>query len=207
MTITTVTLDLDGTLLPNTTAFREVLRQHGQEAEVDASDTRYFSGDISLRECFMEQWVWFQPLTPADIHRALRQAAWLPGIQEGVNRLRDAGLGVRMLTDQPSTVTDFGSRWGLGPAISSPVTVMDGRQTAIDFREDKAANLREAGLDPASVIHVGNGANDVPVWEAGATGVAVFADVQVAATAATNLGEPTSFTDVAEAVLKLVHGE
>lgn len=207
MTISTVTLDLDGTLLPDTTAFREVLRQHGREADVDASDARFFAGDISLRECFMEQWAWFQELTPADIHRALRNAAWLPDIQEGVDRLRAAGLDVRMLTDQPSTITDFGGRWGLSPAICSPVEVHEGRQAGIDFREDKAENLRSAGFDQATVLHVGNGTNDVPVWDAGATGVAVFASPGVADAAAIDLGRPASLLDVAEAVLDLVHGE
>lgn len=206
MTITTVTLDLDGTLLPGTTAFKEVLRRHGRETDVDASDARYFAGDTSLRECFDEQWAWFQDLSPADIHRALRQAAWLPGIQEGVDRLRDAGLDVRMLTDQPSTVTDFGGRWGLSPAICSPVTVKDGRQVAIDVREDKLANLRSAGLDPAEVLHVGNGSNDVPVWDAGAAGIAVFAPEEVAAHADLDLGAPASLDVIVDAVLDRMDG-
>ncbi len=202
MSISTVTLDLDGTLLPGTTAFREVLRQFGREADVDASDARYFSGAITLRECFLEQWGWFQELTPADIHRALRQAAWLPDIQAGVDRLRAAGLDVRMLTDQPSTVTDFGGRWGLTPAICSPVHVVEGRQASIEFREAKADNLVAAGVDPQTVVHVGNGANDVPVWQAGATGIAVFADPDVATAASMDLGRPESLLDVADAILQ-----
>ena len=203
-TVSTVTLDLDGTLLPDTTAFMEVLRRHGREADVQASDEQYFAGAITLHECFMEQWAWFQELTPADIHRALRQAPWLADMDAGIARLHDAGLAVRMLTDQPSTVTDFGSRWGLEPAICSPVTVKEGRQTAIDFREDKRANLLAAGLDPSMVLHVGNGANDVPVWNAGATGLAVFASPDVAHHAAQDLGRPASLLEVADAALRLL---
>ncbi len=197
--MTTVTLDLDGTLLPDTTAFAAVLGFHGHD--VSASDARYFAGEITLRECFFEQWDLFKPLTPADIHRALRQAPWLPGIREGVARLRDAGLSVRMLTDQPSTVTDFGARWGLEPAICSPVTVTEGHQVDIDFREDKADNMASEGVNAAEVLHVGNGINDVPVWEAGATGIAVFAEPRVAAAAKRDLGRPDNFGTVADAIL------
>lgn len=204
MTLSTVTLDLDGTLLPGTTAFKEVLRRYGRGEDVDASDARFFAGDCTLKECFDEQWGWFHELTPADIHRALRDAAWLPGIREGVARLRDAGLDVRMLTDQPSTVTDYGGRWGLSPAICSPVEVKDGHQVSIRFCEDKLANLLDAGLDPQNVLHVGNGANDVPVWNAGAAGLAVFAPEEVAAHADVDLGAPASLDIVVDDILTRV---
>lgn len=203
VSITTVTLDLDGTLLPDTTAFAEILSQYGHRDDVAASDARYFAGDINLRECFMEQWDWFQKLTPADIHRALRDAPWISDVREAVAEMRAAGLKVRMLTDQPSTITDFGSRWGLGPAISSPVTVKDGQQILLDFQEEKKANLRASGLDPTSVIHVGNGTNDVPVWNAGAKGIAVFADPPVAAHATRDLGRPVSLHAVAQVAIEM----
>lgn len=203
MSISTVTLDLDGTLLPDTTAFAAILSKYGHADAVAESDARFFAGEISLRECFLEQWALFQSLTPADIHRALRDAPWLSDIREGIARMRDAGLHVRMLTDQPSTVTDFGGRWGLEPAISSPVTVKEGEQVSIDFCEDKLENLIAAGLEPETVLHVGNGGNDVPIWNAGALGVAVFADEAVAAQATRNLGRPGSLLEVADAVLEL----
>lgn len=201
MSFTTVTVDLDGTLFPDSTLFREVLSQHGHASDVEASDERFFAGKSSLRTCFEEQWTWYQTLGPQEIHRALRKAAWLPGIREGVALLRAEGLQVRLLTDQPSTATDYSGRWGMAPAISSPVTVKEGVQTALDFREDKLANLVSEGLDPATVCHVGNGSNDVPVWQAGAHGIAVFAEPDVASEAAVDLGRPASFMDIANAVL------
>lgn len=201
MTFHTVTLDLDGTLLPDTTLFAQVLGANGRGDDVAASDARFFAGDTTLRECFEEQWAWFQPLTPGDIHRALRKAAWLPGIRDGIARLMDAGLTVRLLTDQPSSATDYAGRWGCAPAISSPVTVEEGQQVALDFREDKLENLRSHGLDPSAVCHVGNGANDVPIWQAGATGIAVFAEPDVAAAADVDLGRPDDFGAVVDAIL------
>ena len=84
-----VTLDLDGTLIPDDTVFAAVLRDQGRGADVAASDGRYLRGETTLEECFWEQWAWVQPLTLADIHRGLRKATWLPGIGEGVRRLRE----------------------------------------------------------------------------------------------------------------------
>ena len=200
-----VTLDLDGTLIPHDTVFAAVLRDQGRGADVAASDARYGSGAITLEECFWQQWAWVQPLTLADIHRGLRKATWLPGIAEGVRRLKDAGCRVVLLTDQPSTFTDFLGRWGLTDAICSPVTVKDGRQVAIDASFDKLANLRrrlkEWGIAEARVCHVGNGVNDIPVFGAVGGSVAVFGNPQVKAAARRHVPDPRSLGDLVDAVL------
>lgn len=200
-----VTLDLDGTLIPHDTVFAAVLRDQGRGAEVAASDAKYESGAITLEECFWQQWAWVQPLALADIHRGLRKATWLPGIAEGVRRLKDAGIRVTLLTDQPSTFTDFLGRWGLTDAICSPVKVKDGKQVAIDARFDKLANLRgrlvEWGIDPARVCHVGNGVNDIPVFRAVGGSVAVFGNPQVKAAAKRHVLAPVSLGDLVDVVL------
>lgn len=205
-----VTLDLDGTLLPHDTVFAAILRDHGFAKEVEASDAAYFAGRITLEECFWEQWKLVQSLTLADLHRSLRKAAWLPDIAEGVTRLRQAGLRVCLLTDQPSTCTDFLGRWGLTDAICSPVTVKDGRQVTIDGRFDKLANLRrrlaEWGLSEAAVCHVGNGVNDIPVFQATGGSVAVYDDARVRSAAQAWLPRLASLGDVVDAVLALHAG-
>ena len=151
-----------------------------------------------------------QELDLQALHRRLRQAAWLPDIHAAVHRLQEAGLDVRMLTDQPSTVTDFLARWGLTRAVSSPVTVREGRQLAIDFREDKLANLLGALADGGPpldrVCHVGNGSNDVPVWQAVGGSLAVFATPDVARYAQRDLGEAESALAISDAVLALHRG-
>lgn len=205
-----VTVDLDGTLLPDDTAFAAILRANGHAAEVDASDARFFAGLQSLEETFWEQWEWVQALELADLARGLRRADWLPGIPEGVAALKDAGLRVHLLTDQPTTVTDFLGRWDLTDAIASPVTVKEGRQVAVEARFDKWANLQdrlaERNVPPERVCHVGNGANDVPVWAHVGGSIAVFAEADVAAEADVGMGRPASFEDVADEVLALHRG-
>lgn len=201
-----VTLDLDGTLLPNDTVFAAILRDHGHAAYAEETDQAYFAGRMTLEECFWAQWRLVQPLTLADLHRSLRKAAWLPGIGEGVRRLKEAGLRVCLLTDQPSTCTDFLGRWSLSDAIASPVTVKEGRQVAIDARFDKLANLRDRlaawGIPESRVCHVGNGVNDIPVFRAVGGSVAVFEDPEVRA-AATSWVDLRSLDDAVAEVLRL----
>lgn len=205
-----VTVDLDGTLLPDDTAFATILRANGRAADVDASDARFHAGLQSLEETFWEQWALIQELELADLARGLRKADWLPDIPEGVSTLKAAGLRVCLLTDQPTTVTDFLGRWDLTDAVASPVTVKEGRQVAVDARFDKWANLRDRlaawGVPPERVCHVGNGANDVPVWRHVGGSVAVFAAPEVAGEADVGLGRPAGFPAVAEAVLALHRG-
>lgn len=201
-----VTLDLDGTLIPHDTVFAAVLRDQGRSADVKASDERYFAAKTTLEQCFWEQWAWVQPLTLADLHRGLRKATWLPGIAEGVARLKQAGIRVALLTDQPSTFTDFLGRWGLTDAICSPVKVKDGKQIAIDARFDKLANLRlrlaEWNIPESRVCHVGNGVNDLPVFRAVGGSVAVFDNLQVKAAAKWHLAKPNDLGELVDTALR-----
>ncbi len=196
-----ITLDLDGTLLPDDTVFASVLRPNGKEAEVAQSDAAYFAGDLSLEDCFWQQWAWVKELSLAAMHRALRQANWLPDIAQGVHAMKESGAKVCLLTDQPSVLCDYLGRWGLIDAICSPVTVKEGACVDIDARFDKWANLdarlRDWNLDPSEVCHVGNGSNDVPVWNQVGQSIAVFAEPEVAEHANVDLGRPASLLDVA----------
>ncbi len=205
-----VTLDLDGTLIPNDTVFAAVLRAEGKGAQASSSDRRYFAGEITLEQCFWEQWALLKDLQLADIHRALRAAKWLPGIQEGVHRLRESGLRVALLTDQPSTFTDFLGRWNLIDAINSPVTVKEGKQVAIDARFDKLANLRrrlaEWKIPESLVCHVGNGVNDIPVFHAVGGSVAVFENKDVQKAATKVVASPKSLGEIVDVVLELYQG-
>ena len=202
-----VTLDLDGTLLWRDTTFAAILRDHGEAAFAAETDQAYFDGRMTLEACFWAQWAKVQPLSLADLHRSLRKAPWLPGIGDGVRRLQDAGLRVCLLTDQPSTCTDFLGRWGLTDAICSPVTVKDGKQAAIDARFDKLANLRrrllEWDIPESEVCHVGNGSNDVPVFRAVGGSVAVDDHPAVRAAAQAWVAQPASLGDLVDAVLAL----
>lgn len=202
-----VTLDLDGTLLPRDMSFAAILRANGHQALAEEASRKFADGTWDLPTCYARQWDVVRTLELQAMHRALRQAAWLPGIADGVAALQAEGARVCLLTDVASTVTDFLGRWGLTDAICSPVTVKDGRQVALDRRLDKLANLRarlrDWGMGEAEVCHVGNGENDVPVFDAVEGSVAVFAHPKVAQRAKTSIAAPASMGEVGKAVLEL----
>ncbi len=202
-----VTVDLDGTLLPGTTAFEVVLAANGFDEFVRESDARFFAGEISLEECFWEQWAKVQRLRLQEMHHALRDGPWMANVREGAALLRGEGLALYLLTDQPSTLADFAGRWGFGEPICSPVEVKDGVQISIEAQFDKWANLSRQltrlGVEARDVCHVGNGANDVPVWEHVGASVAVNADDEVASRADTDLGPCDDFLAVAKAIVAL----
>lgn len=206
MSLRLVTLDLDGTLLPGDTAFGVILRQNGHAALVERIDAACAAGRMADEEAFLQQWEHVRRLTLQECHRALRGGGWLPGIADGVRRLRAEGLRVCLLTDQPSTVTDFLGRWDLADAICSPVVVKDGRPASIEARFDKLANLNgrlaEWGISLPEVCHVGNGPNDLPVFRAVGHSVAVGPFSEAAKSARRHIPRPRDLGEVVDAVLQ-----
>ena len=203
-----VTVDLNGTLLPETTAFELLLRAAGEHEEADRLRAMQRAGRIGSEEAFLARWGLVRRMTMQEMHRHLRRSdAWLPRIGEGVRKLRGAGLDVWLLTDQPSTVTDFLMRWGFQRAVCSPVEVVEGRQETLEPRMDKLANLEAAlGEDGGRldrVCHVGDGGNDVPVFRAVAASVAVRPRAGVGEAATHVLPAPADFGEVVDAVLAL----
>jgi 3-deoxy-D-manno-octulosonate 8-phosphate phosphatase KdsC-like HAD superfamily phosphatase len=90
------------------------------------------------------------------------------------------------------------------------VTVKEGKQVSIDARFDKLANLRKRLADwriaEDRVCHVGNGVNDIPVFQAVGGSVAVFDNVQVRSAAQAWVPSPASLGDLVDAVLALHAG-
>lgn len=171
-----VTLDLDGTLL-TTTCFQEVAAALGKLDAIKALDEEYFGGRQTLAENF---WAEYQLLvgTPLDLaEQAMRKGPWLQGIPEGVQQMRELGLRVGLLTDQPRFLARLAEPT-LDPLLCSEGGIEQGRiALPLDYREDKGANLRAwcraHHVDLESVIHCGNGSNDIPVFERVGLGVAV----------------------------------
>lgn len=200
-----ITIDVDGTILPRTTIFEVVLRALGKGDFVEESDRKFFAGQQSLEQTFWEQWEVIQDYELIQLSNALRKAPWWADLAEGVRRLKDAGYRVHCLTDQPSSLVEYLGRFGLTQPICSQVRIEEGRQVEIDASFDKWANLearlQETDIDPLAVTHIGNGSNDVPVWGAVGTGIAVFADPEVAQHADVDLGAPESFLRVVDWIL------
>jgi phosphoserine phosphatase len=170
------TLDLDGTLI-RTTCFLEVAKAFGKEAEVRAHDERYFAGEETLAENFWAEYKLLEGIPVPEAQAALRKGPWLSRIPDGVATLRQLGLRVGLLTDQPRFLAEVAEPT-LDPLLCSDGGVEAGRIAAnLDYKEDKAANLRAWAkankLDLERAIHCGNGSNDIPVFERVGLAIAV----------------------------------
>jgi phosphoserine phosphatase len=172
------TLDCDGTLL-KTTCFLEVAEAFGRGDHVRKLTEAYFAGQLSLREDFDAEFRALAGIPVEGAQAALRKGPWLRRIPEGVATLRGLGLRVGLLTDQPRFLASC-APGNLDPILCSEGGTQDGKiSLPVDYKEDKAANLRawckanRVELD--QVIHVGNGVNDLPVFERVGLSVAVNA--------------------------------
>jgi phosphoserine phosphatase len=164
-----VTLDVDGTLV-RSTVFRAAAVGLDLVEEVDFYDDLYVRGVISLETTFLAEYDLFLDRPVDEVQAATREGPWLPDIGEVVDELRDEGLEVWIVTDQPdwgvAVLADAGltegvytrtRRWGdrIGPVEEQVFAKAPALADALDA----------AGVDPADVCHVGNGHNDVPVFE------------------------------------------
>lgn len=175
-----VTLDVDGTLI-RSTVFQAAAEGLGLAGEVAFYDDLYFRGVISLETCFLAEYELFLDRPVEAVQAAVAEGPWLPDIQAVVERLRGAGLEVWLVTDQPD--------WALAPLAEAGLT--EGVYTTtrrwgddIGPVEDQvfekapalAARLDERGIAPEEVCHVGNGTNDVPVFDSVGWGIAFNPD-------------------------------
>lgn len=165
-----VTLDLDGTLI-ETTAFQAAAEGLGLEDEVAFYDDLYFRGIISPETTFMVEYELFLDRRVDAVQAALEQGPWLTDIQATVEALRERGLEAWVVTDQPDWAVELLDRWGLREGVFSTTRRWGDKIGPVEdqvFAKRPAleARLAQAGLPASEVCHVGNGANDVPVFEA-----------------------------------------
>ena len=208
MALRLVSLDLDGTLI-HPAIFNAVADALGFGEPLAWSYQEYVAGRMSLEEAFRHDYKFFVGRSVEEMHEALRESkAWTPGIAEAVAAMKAAGLRVIVTTDQPDflaeTTLDF---FGVDDVVCSPAEVRHGRVTASVFPEfEKWPNLerylRARKVDASHVAHVGNGTNDVPVFERVGFSLAVNAlHPSVVQAADASIDRVRDFREVAAALL------
>jgi phosphoserine phosphatase len=166
-----VTLDLDGTLLAST-VFRNVGRQLGHADYIDYVDELYEQGTIGLRAAFYAEYPLFLNEPIERVHAALAEADWVADIAATVDELEARGHEVWYLTDQPDWATAYLERFGIEDGVDTRTTRWEGDRVgaAVDIAFEKLPALvdRLSAEKHAieDIVHVGNGTNDVPVFEA-----------------------------------------
>ncbi len=170
MGVDLVTFDLDGTLI-STTVFQAAADGLGFGDEIERYDRHFFAGVLSLEATFMVEHRLFQGLDRPTVQAALARGPWLEGIEATVEALRAQGSEVWVVTDQPDWAVEVLERWGIQDGVHATThTRSNGEIGSVDrYAFEKwpvlADRLSEVGIAPERVCHIGNGSNDIPVFE------------------------------------------
>ena len=209
MRLKLISLDLDGTLI-HPAIFNAVADPLGFGDKLAETTRLYFEGKMSADATFVADYKHFVGRRVDEMHAVLRESpAWTPGIREGIQRLRAAGLAVAVTTDQPDFLVDVTRElFGVDHLVCSQGEVRHGRVTGTyQLQHDKAANLhrllRARGIDPKHVAHVGNGSNDVPVFREVGRSIAVNPMNESVRTSASAVVDPLAdFGEVVDILLE-----
>lgn len=202
-----VSLDLDGTLI-HPAIFNAVADALGFGEPLQWSYQEYVAGRMSLEDAFHHDYKHFVGRDVSEMGRALATSkAWTPGIPDAVARLHEAGLRVIVTTDQPRFLAEATLAFGIDELVCSEAEVRHGRVTGVvrpEFAKwpNLERYLRARGIAPADAVHVGNGTNDIPVFERVGRSIAVNAlhpSVNAAATA--SIERVRDLGEVAEIIL------
>lgn len=201
MRLEVVSLDLDGTLI-HPAIFNAVADELGFGEPLRRSYDAYVAGTMTLEEAFWHDYGHFKGRKVDEMERALlKTRAWTPGIAAAVDELHGDGMTVVLTTDQPRFLAQFTKRFGVDALVCSDADVKDGVVGECRPAFEKWPNLKGwldvEGIDPGNVAHVGNGANDVPVFRKVGYGLAVNAEKdEVVAAARASIPRVKDFREV-----------
>lgn len=212
MPLRLVSLDLDGTLI-HPAIFNAVADGMGFGEPLQHSYQEYVAGRMSLEDAFHHDYKHFVGKPISEMHRVLHQnPAWTQGIAGAVGRFKDAGLCVIVTTDQPRFLAETTRWFGVEDLVCSEAEVRNGRvsgQVRPEFQKwpNLERYLKARRIEAQDVAHVGNGTNDIPVFERVGFSVAVNTlHPSVDEAAKVSLGKIEDFADVADAILAHLDG-
>lgn len=202
-----VSLDLDGTLI-QPAIFNAVADALGFGAPLAWSYREYLAGRMTIPEAFEHDYRFLVGRRVDEMRRALdASAAWTPGIARAIARFHEAGLRVIVTTDQPRFLAEAARRFGVDDFVCSEAEVVEGVVTGnVESKFEKWPNLARylasSGVAPAEVAHVGNGTNDIPVFERVGGSIAVNYEKDAVAKAARHaIPRVLDFGEVADVLL------
>lgn len=207
MPLRLVSLDLDGTLI-HPAIFNAVADAMGFGEPLQRSYEAYVSGEMTLEQAFHHDFAHFVGRDVQAMRDVLdRSEAWTAGIEEAVARFHAAGVRVIVTTDQPRFLAEATLRFGVDAVVCSEADLRHGRVTdavypSFNKWQNLERHLRARRVDPADVAHVGNGTNDIPVFQKVGLAVAVNAlDPSVSAAAVHDIPELQDLNEVADILL------
>ena len=198
---------MDGTLFLDDSVLY-LNHEFGVSDKLDEWHKKYYAGELSERDLNIMQMPILKRINYNEALEVLSRGRLMKNIDVGVQRLKEEGeLKVAMLTFNPYQLL-FESKFGIDCNISKTDEVSpDGRmvKTPKDFPKNKITYLEDhcskAGMELNQCIHVGEGDNDVPVFEQTGFSVALNARKERVKNAASISLETRDFDKVAKAIL------
>lgn len=209
-----VVADLDGTLIPDTTAAKHLDAWLGHGPVVDELEHRFVRGEMTNAEVAANYAPFYRDVALADAEAAMMQVPGLDDIAVGVGLLGGRGIDAVIATVSWSfTAAALAELWGFTGGYGTELEVdgTTGRFTGRVSRhcepEDKvgyvADRCRRLGIGLDRVVALGDGRSDLPLFHAVGFSVAVNASSGARAAASTVV-DTRSFLDALRAVPGLV---
>jgi phosphoserine phosphatase len=185
--------DMDSTLI-SIECIDEIADMQGLKAEVAAITEAAMLGELDFRESLTRRVALLTGLDEGALEHVLVERLSLnPGAERLMAGLREAGIHTVLVSGGFTYFTDrLKARLGFDEAWANELEVVNGRLTGrvlgdIVDGEAKAKHLLRArhalGLESQQVIAAGDGANDIPMFEAAGFRVAYRAKPVLRATA------------------------
>jgi phosphoserine phosphatase len=194
-----IVMDVDSTLVQGEVI--EMLAAHaGFEPEVAAITEAAMRGELDFEESLRKRVALLEGVPASAIDEVYDAIVLAPGARTMVRTLRRLGYRFAIVSGGFSQITDrLAAELGIHFARANELEIVDGRLTGrilgeVVDRAGKAAALRqfaaEVGVPEASVIAIGDGANDLDMLSAAGLGIAYNAKPLVRDAADTSVNVP-----------------
>ncbi len=179
-----IVFDLDGTLLPGTTASFVVAESMGNQAAVKELERRYRTYQISNHECTEREGALFAGTNPEQIREHLRRAPWIGGLRETLIALTDAGCPLPLAKRAWRFITEALEYRPWFAAVSGAEMKLEGSllsgTTSRHFDDDDKLRFVECwcttrGYRLDEVAAIGDSRSDVPLFHKVGTAIALNA--------------------------------
>lgn len=176
-----IVFDMDSTLI-DTEIIDEIAKEAGAEEEVRKLTKKAMEGEISFKKALEERVKLLKGLPVEVLEKIYSRVKFTGGAKELIRSLKEAGYKVAVVSGGFSYFTDkVKEELGLDYAFGNELEIKDGKLTGrikgrIIDAEEKARIVeeiaRKEGINPESIVAVGDGANDRIMIERAGLGIA-----------------------------------
>lgn len=179
-----IVFDLDGTLLPGTTASLVLAESLGRRAAAEELERLYHNYEISMYEFSAREAALFAGTQPEQFRDHLRGAPWIGGLRETFAALTDAGCILLLATLAWRFVTEALEHRSWFAAVSGAEMDLEGSllsgATFRHFDEEDKLRFVECwcvahDYQLADVAAIGDSRSDVPLFQKVGTAIALNA--------------------------------